>query len=87
LRSNGLYLELSILKNNNGRLEGQYYKQLANLGGESGLPPVLIKNIMTVYLLQHKETMLILGCFQTEEKAIKYVNGSENVAIKKLEVL
>ncbi len=42
---------------------------------------------MTVYLLQHKETMLILGCFQTEEKAIKYVNGSENVAIKKLEVL
>jgi hypothetical protein len=49
LRSNGLYLELSILKNNNGRLEGQYYKQLANLGGESGLPPVLIKKIMTLY--------------------------------------
>jgi len=42
---------------------------------------------MTVYLLQHKETGLILGCFQTEEKATKYLNGSENVVIKKLEVL
>jgi len=51
LRSNGLYLELSIFKKNNGRLEGQYYKQLANLGGESGLPPVLIKKIMKRYLL------------------------------------
>lgn len=29
-----------------------------------------------IYIIQHKKTMIIHGCFKTEEKAKNYVNGN-----------
>jgi len=84
LRSNGLYLELSIFKNNNGRLEGQYYKQLANLGGESGLPPVLIKKIMkTVRTLKHRKTT---GRSLTDTRQLPWLQKQRSEEIKSMTI-
>ena len=35
----------------------------------------------SVFVLQHKETMRIHGCFNTREKAENYANGSTNIAM------
>lgn len=45
-----------------------------------------IKSLRTVYICQDKKNLLIYGCFDSEEKAIKYANGSTNIAITPLTV-
>ena len=40
----------------------------------------------SVFVLQHKETMRIHGCFATKEDAEKYANNSQNIAIMKLDI-
>lgn len=45
-----------------------------------------IRSLRTVYICQDKQNLLIYGCFDTEEKAIKFANGSENIAITPLTV-
>ena len=44
------------------------------------------KKCNIVYILQHKQTMRIHGCFSTKEKAEKYANNSPNIQIMKLKV-
>ena len=39
-----------------------------------------------IYIVQDKEKMLIYGAFSTEEKANKFTNKSDSLAIIKLEV-
>ena len=39
------------------------------------------------YIIQHKESMRILGSFKTEEKAKKYADNNDNLHIFKLELL
>lgn len=38
------------------------------------------------YLVQSKENLLIHGLFSTYEKAEKYINGSPNMAIQKVDI-
>ena len=45
-----------------------------------------IKISGSVFVLQHKETMRIHGCFTTRKKAESYANGSTNIAIMELEI-
>lgn len=40
----------------------------------------------SVFILQHKETMIIHGCFATKNDAEKYANDSPNIAIIKLDI-
>lgn len=40
----------------------------------------------SVFVLQHKETMRIHGCFATTEDAEKYSNNSPNIAIMNLDI-
>ena len=40
----------------------------------------------SVFVLQHKETRRIHGCFDTRDKAERYSNGSTNIAIMELEI-
>ena len=39
-----------------------------------------------VYLCQSKDTLLIHGCFDSKEKALKYSGESQNIAIVPLNV-
>ena len=38
------------------------------------------------YLIQHKETLLNLGCFDTREKAKKFINGNSSLAIQEMQI-
>ncbi len=40
-----------------------------------------------VYVVQHKEKMIIVGCFSNEKKAEEYCVGTDRLAILKLEVI
>jgi len=42
---------------------------------------------MIVYIVQSKETLIIYGCFDSVEKATKYVGNSTTMVIRKTEVL
>jgi hypothetical protein len=47
-----------------------------------------VENIQSyAYVIQHKETMRILGSFKTKTSADKYVSNNENLQILKLELL
>jgi len=40
----------------------------------------------SVFVLQHKETRRLHGCFDNREKAESYANGSTNISIMELEI-
>ena len=44
------------------------------------------EELAKVYVIQSKENLIIHGCFSTYERAHKYTNGEDDVAIKELKV-
>lgn len=41
----------------------------------------------TVWLVQHKKTLLIHGCFRSKQSVDKFVNNNPNLAVSNIEVL
>lgn len=42
---------------------------------------------MKVWIIQHKESMMFHGCFDSEQKAKNYINGSKDFYIFKTDVV
>lgn len=48
---------------------------------------ILLDINSSVFILQHKETRRIHGCFDAIDKAEKYANNSTNIEIVKIEIV